>query len=1136
VFAKTFIERPVLATVISLLITIAGLLAIPTLPIAQYPDMVPPTVQVTAVYPGADSSTVEQTVAAPIEQQVNGAEGMIYMVSKSRNDGTYQLTITFEVGRDPDLAAVDVQNRVNRANSTLPSDVIQQGITVKKQSTQILMVVSVFSPDGSRDNLFLSNYCSINLLDPLGRIKGVSSADIPVGKQDYAMRLWVEPDSLAAKQLTATDLANAIREQNVQAAAGTIGQPPQPPGLDFQYPVSVKGRLDQPEEFENIVLRAQGSGQLLQIKDVARTELGSQSYNTFGRLNGQNSMPILIYQLPGANALQLADQITETMEQMSQSFPPGVAYQVSFDSTVFVKASIHEVMKTLRDAFILVVVVIFTFLGNFRATLIPMLAVPVSLVGTFAVLAGIGFSINTLTLFGIVLAIGIVVDDAIVVVEAVEHHIEHGLTPRQATEKAMQEVSGPVIAIALVLCSVFVPVAFMGGLTGQLYKQFAITLSVSVVLSALVALTLTPALCTLILKPRTRMRGPLGWYINGFNWIFDRVGAFYGRMVALLLRHLVIGLVLLAAVIGGLVTLNAKVPSGFLPNEDNGYIFIGASLPSGATVERTDAVCKRIEEILMKTEGVETVITFGGMNVVTGSNASSEASFICVFTDWKVRQTMETRAGGIIRKLAGEFQNIPEAIVFPVNPPPIPGLGTAGGFVVEIEDRSGQTPQALLATTKDLLAAAAQHPDLAPTIRTIFTTDLPKINLAVDRLKVKTLGVQLTDVFNALQVNLGGLYVNQFNRFGRTWRVYVQAEAEYRREPEDIGSLYVRSGNGQMVPLSTVCTVQMLTGPDTLQRYNLYRSAEVYGGPAPGKSSGQAIAAFEEVAQQLPPGYAIEWTGTAFQEKESSGQQSQILMMALIFVFLFLAAQYESWSVPFSVLLGLPAGVMGALGGTLLMGHDNNVYVQIGIIALLGLAAKNAILIVEFAKEQYERTELSLREATLMGARLRFRPILMTAFAFILGVVPLMLAHEAGAASQRSLGTAVGIGMLVATALGVFLIPVLYVSVQGLTETVTRKSGKKPLAVGAASEHAPTGAPAPVPAPSVTSAPSKGKQKGKSKTEPASTESPESSIAPAQPPLEGQGAAESEAPAPAQSPTPEFKPEPPSTEPPSQPS
>ncbi len=1043
-FAQTFINRPVLATVISLLITIAGLLAIPTLPIAQYPDMVPPTVQVTAVYPGADSATVEQTVAAPIEQQVNGAEGMLYMVSKSRNDGSYVLTVTFEVGRDPDLAAVDVQNRVNRANSSLPTDVIQQGITVKKQSTQILMVVSVFSPDSSRDNLFLSNYCSINLLDRLGRIKGVSSADIPVGKQDYAMRLWVRPDNLAAKQLTASDLANAIREQNVQAAAGAIGQPPQPPGLEYQYPVSVKGRLEQVEEFEDIVLRAAPGGQMLQLKDVARSELGSQSYSSFGRLDGKAAMPILIYQLPGANALTLAEEISKQMEEMAKVFPAGVDYQISFDSTVFVNASIHEVMKTLRDAFILVVLVIFTFLGNFRATLIPMLAVPVSLVGTFAVLSAIGFSINTLTLFGIVLAIGIVVDDAIVVVEAVEHHIEHGLTPRQATEKAMSEVSGPVVAIALVLCSVFVPVAFMGGLTGELYKQFAITLSVSVVLSALVALTLTPALCCLILKPRTPMRGPLGWYISAFNKVFDKVGNLYGKIVGLLLRRLFIGLILLALVIAGTVALNSKVPGGFLPNEDNGYIFVGATLPSGATIERTDAVAKKAEAIMKATPGVKTVITFGGMNVVTGANGSNQASFICVFTDWKERQTKETRAGGIIRSVYAAFKEIPEGMVFPVNPPPIPGLGSSGGFVLEVEDRVGQTPQDLLNATQTLLKAARDNPALDPTIRTIFSTDLPKIDLKVDRRKVKVLGIPLTDVFNALQVNLGGMYVNQFNRFGRTWRVYVQSEAEYRRNPEDIGNLYVRNAQGRMVPLSTICDVAMVTGPDTLQRYNLYRSAEVYGGPAPGKSSGEAIAAMEQVAAHaLPDGYAVEWTGTAYQEKESAGQQAQILVMALLFVFLFLAAQYESWSVPFSVLLGLPAGVMGALVGTMMMGHDNNVYVQIGIIALLGLAAKNAILIVEFAKEQYERTDLSLREATLQGAKLRFRPILMTAFAFILGVVPLMLAHEAGAASQRSLGTAVGVGMLVATALGVFLIPVLYVSVQGLTEFVTRKSGKK---------------------------------------------------------------------------------------------
>ena len=1044
-FAQTFIKRPVLATVISLLITVAGLLAIPSLPIAQYPDMVPPTVQVTCAYPGADSNTVEQTVAAPIEQEVNGAEGMIYMSSKSRNDGSYQLTVTFEVGRDPDLATVDVQNRVNRATSKLPPEVVQEGITVQKQSTQILMVIMLYSPDESRDNLFLSNYTSINLLDPLGRIKGVSSADIPVGKLDYAMRLWVRPDDLASKGLTASDIAGAIQEQNVQPAAGTIGQPPQPPGLDFQYPVAVKGRLDKPEEFENIVLRADTSGQILQVKDVARTELGSQVYNTFGRRNGKAAIPIMIYQLPGANALDLADQIRASMEEMKTSFPSGVDYEISFDSTLFVNASIDEVMKTLRDAFILVVLVIFTFLGNFRATLIPMLAVPVSLVGTFAVLAAIGFSINTLTLFGIVLAIGIVVDDAIVVVEAVEHHIEHGLSPREATEKAMEEVSGPVVAIALVLCSVFVPVAFMGGLTGQLYKQFAITLSVSVVLSALVALTLTPALCSLILKPRKPMGGPLGWYLKGFNFVFDKVNNFYNKTVGFILRHLIIGLAVLAIVLAATVKLNSTVPGGFIPNEDNGYIFIGCTLPSGASVERTDAVARKAEDIMMKVEGVETVLTFGGMNVVTGANGSNQASFICVFTDWSERQTPQTRAGGIIRQLAGQFAQIPEGRVFPVNPPPIPGLGTSGGFVLELEDRSGQTPQDLEQAALTLTQAASQDPDLQG-IMSPFRTDVPRIKLDLDRVKTKSLGIKLTDVFNALQVNLGGMFVNQFNRFGRTWRVYVQSEAKYRRYPQDIGNLYVRSQDGKMVPLSTLTEVKMEKGADTLQRYNLYRTAEIYGGPSPGHSSGEAIAAMERVAaESLPNGFGIEWTGTAYQEKESSGQQGQILLMALLFVFLFLAAQYESWTVPFSVLLGLPAGIMGALIGTALAGHDNNVYVQIGIIALLGLAAKNAILIVEFAKEQYEKTDLSLSEATLLGASLRFRPILMTAFAFILGVVPLAIAHEAGAASQRSLGTAVGAGMLVATALGVFLIPTLYVAIQGGTEWITR-SKKKPSA------------------------------------------------------------------------------------------
>ncbi len=1034
-----------MAIVISILISLVGLLALPNMAVARFPDLAPPTVMVTANYPGADAVTVEKTVATQIEQEINGAENMIYMQSKMGNDGSYSLVVSFEVGTNADLAAVDVQNRVARANANLPEEVVRNGISVVKQSTQILMLVSMISPKQTYDKLYLSNYTTLNVLDAIMRVPGVGGADLRIGAAPYSMRMWVDPNKLKQFDVAATDITAAIREQNLQAPAGAVGQPPQATGLDFQYPVTVRGQLETPEEFGNIVIKRNANGALVRMKDISRIEMGAQAYDSYGRQNGQEQIPILIYQRPGANALTVAKAVEAEMERLSESFPDDIAYKVSFDTTLAVDASVKEVMKTLAEAFLLVVLVVFTFLGNFRATLIPLLAVPVSLIGTFAVLFALGFSINTLTLFGLVLAIGIVVDDAIVVVEAVEHHIEHGMTPLAATERAMAEVSGPVIAIALVLCSVFVPVAFLGGITGQLYRQFAVTLSASVMLSAIVALTLTPALCQMLLRPRTKMWGPFGWYLAAFEKVFSKVSSSYHWLAGIAVRRVFLSVIVMGVVYAGTGFFHKTLPTGFIPSEDSGYLLVVGSLPPGASMERTDAYAKKLEKILMDTPGIQTVNTLGGMNLMSGSRGPNYVSMFLILEPWAQRTDPQQHAAALQMALMGKLMSVKEGQTMVLNPPPVPGLGFAGGFTFELQDRSGKSPQELEAVAQGFLAQGRTNPLLA-SLYTPFSTAVPQIFLDVDRDKAKTLGIPINAIFNTLQINLGGSFVNLFSRFGRTWRVYVQSEAEYRRTPEDIGNLEVRTDTGAMVPVSTLAKVNMTTGPDLVMRYNLFRAAEVFGGAAPGISSGTAIEQMEKLAKEnLPPGYGFEWTGTAFQEKESAGQQGQVLLLALIFVFLFLAAQYESWAVPFSILLGLPIGILGAYLGTFLFGADSNIYVQIGIITLMGLAAKNAILIVEFAKEKYEKEGLPLRDAALEGAQLRFRPILMTSFAFILGVLPLALADSgAGAAGQKSLGIAVASGMTMATILGVFVIPALYVMVQGAAEFVSRKKKVKP--------------------------------------------------------------------------------------------
>ncbi len=1053
--ARFFIHRPVFAIVVSLVILLAGAVSIPSLPIAQYPQITPPVIQVTAAYQGASAEVVEQTVAAPIEQQVNGAEGMLYMRSLCTNSGTYILQVTFDLSRDQDLAMVDVQNRVNQANPLLPADVTKAGVTVKKQSTQNLVYISLYSKDGSKDSLFLSNYATINLIDQLGRLKGVGLASIVAGQRDYSMRLWVRPDLLSKLQVTADDISTAIQTQNIQAAAGSVGDPPQAPGLQMQYPVKVKGRLDQPAEFENVVIRTQSDGSILRVKDVARTELGAQTYSSEGTLSGKPAVIIAVYQQPDANAVLLARQVRDKMQELSKNFPEGVDYEVTYDSTIFVTKSIEEVVRTLFEAIVLVLIVVFIFLGNFRATLIPIIAVPVSLVGTFAGFAAMGFSINLLTMFGLVLAVGIVVDDAIVVVEAVEHHIEHGMTPLQATEKAMEEVSGPVVAIALVLCSVFVPVAFLGGITGEMYRQFAVTLSVSVLLSALVALTLTPALCTLILKPRRPMGGPLGWFLAGFNKCFEWTTAGYIFLVRKAIRWFLVTLILLASVYFGAFTLMSKLPTGFIPPEDMGSFMINVTLPSGASLQRTSALCKRVDELVSATPGVDKTLGLIGYNLVQGTTSPNCAGVVAVLKDWDERTDPSLKIRQLIPNLQKQLSQFPEAQIQVFGPPAIPGLGNTGGVTLELQDRTGGSIDDLARSTTDFTTAAMQS-GVFRLAYSLFNPIIPMIDVQVDRDKLQLLGIPVNQAFTAMQINLGGYFVNQFNKFGRTWRVYIQAESQYRRKPEDIGKIYMRSSTtGGMVPLSTVSRLREVTGPDVLIRYNLYRSTEVNAEAATGRSSGEAIATLESLAAGLPQGYGYEWTGMAYQEKLSSGQTGQILVFGLIFVFLFLAAQYESWGVPFSVLLGLPSVILGAALGMVIIRMDVNIYVQIGMLMLVGLASKNAILIVEFAKANYEKGGMDLVEAAVQGAHLRFRPILMTSFAFILGVVPLATAVGASATCRRALGTAVLSGMSTATLLGVFLIPCLYVYVQFVLNLLGGDPRKKRQAVEASTGEAP---------------------------------------------------------------------------------
>ncbi|MCY2959229.1 MAG: multidrug efflux RND transporter permease subunit [Planctomycetota bacterium] len=1020
--ASFFIRRPIVAIVISILIVFMGLFALKGLSIEQYPFLAPPTIRVTANYPGASAVAVEQSVATPLEQEVNGVDGMIYMKSSNTSDGRMQLDVNFKVGIDQDTANVLTQNRVSIAQARLPQEAVQQGVTVKKMSPSILMLVSIYSPKLSYDANFLVNYCGINLRDQLLRIPGIAQVEL-FGGTDYGMRVWLRPDQMAKLGLTPSDVIAAIKEQNLQAPAGRIGGAPSPKDQDFTYTVSAPGRLITAEEFENIIIRESDSGAQIRIKDVGRAELGSQNYDSFGRLDGQPSGAMALYLLPGANQLKAAAEIYATMERAKALFPTDMDYRVVYDTTPAVEASIESIVHTFIEAVILVTLVVFIFLQNLRATLIPLLTVPVSLLGTFMFFPLLGFSVNTLSMFGLVLAIGIVVDDAIVVVEAVMHHIEHGLDPREATEKAMKEVSAPVIGIALILTAVFVPVAFLGGLTGQMYQQFALTIAISVLLSAFSALSLSPALAVMLLKPAKPTKGPLGKFFGAFNAGFDKVTKGYVSVSRVLVRRAFLTIVIVAAVVLGGGLFAKAVPSGFIPDEDQGIFGIAVQLPPASSLERTSSMLAQVEAILAKTDGVESYQTIGGYGAVTSTYQPNFGTIFVRLKPWEERHGEALHVKGVMRALQAQLARIPEGIAFPFNIPTISGFGASAGFNFLLQDRSGTmgVPE-LGEQSRAFLAAARQRPELA-NLFTSFDPTYPQVKVELDREKSRKLGVPVNEAFQAMSATLGGAYVNDFNRFGRLFRVYVQAEAEYRRSPEDIGDIYVRSGTtGDMIPLSTLLTVTSGPGTEITNRFNLFRSVEVSGVPAPGYTSGQALAALEETFKaNMPSTMGFDYSSMSYQEK-TAPPAGPTFVMAIVFVFLLLAALYESWRLPWAVLLGSPLVVLGAFFGAWLMGFDNNVYIQIGLIMLIGLAAKNAILIVEFAKAKHDEG-MAIEEAALESARLRFRPILMTAFAFILGVVPLMRATGAGAGAQNVMGTAVFWGMLIATALGVFLIP-----------------------------------------------------------------------------------------------------------------
>ena len=1034
--AEFFIRRPIVAMVIAILTVIVGLITLKRLPISEYPPVSPTLIQVTTTYRGAAAEAVMESVATPIESKVNGVDKLLYIQSYNANDGKLTLNVYFDVGTDVDIMQVNAQNRVGQAEAQLPDAVKKEGVVVNRSSPDILMVIALSSPKGTYDAIFLGNYCDINLVDAIKRVKGVGDVK-NFTAQDYSMRVWLRPDRLATLGITPSDIQNAINEQNAQSPAGRIGSEPAPPGQEGQFNVRALGLLKDPKEFEEIIIRSNPDGSQVKIKDVGRVELGAQTYDLRARLNKSPAGAIGIYLAPGANALETADNVRKILENAKARFPPDMDYDITLDSTLPIKASMDEIVHTLFEAVVLVLLVVYVFLQSFRATIIPMCTVPVSLLGAFIMFPVLGFSVNVLTMFGLVLAIGIVVDDAIVVVEAVQHHIEHGKTPVEATRQAMKEVSGPVVAIGLVLCAVFVPVAFMGGVTGQLYKQFALTIAVAVVFSVINALTLSPALSAMLLRKPTPGRGPVAKFFKLFNKFFEWLSNNYGAIVGGLARKAARSMLLLVAVVVGIYLVGKVVPGGFIPDEDKGYLFVAVQLPEGASLQRTDDALKQVESIVENTEGVRSAVALAGMNIMNSLNFPNSALMFVGLKPWEERKAPALHASAIAQEWTKKFYGIPGVRAFAFGPPPLPGYGNVSGFSMQLQDRSGGSIAQLASYVQQLTAAVSKRPEIGR-ITTTFDPATPQVKVELDREKARTVGVPVNTVFATLQTYLSGLYVNDFVRFGRVYKVFLQAEPRFTSKPEDISSFYVRNNDGQMVPLSTLVKISKMSGPNFVTRFNLYNAAEIMGAAAPGYSSGQAIKAIEEVMKEMPGETGYEWSGLTLQEKKSEGQAPIIFGMAVLFVFLLLAAQYESWGLPFSVLLATPTVVLGTLVGMWVRHFDLNVYAQIGLVMLIGLSAKNAILIVEFAKMRREEGN-EILDAAVEGSKLRLRPILMTSFAFILGCVPLMLASGSGAASRSTMGTGVVYGMTIATAVGLFIIPVCYVFVQKIVER-----GKKP--------------------------------------------------------------------------------------------
>ena len=1037
-FSLFFIDRPKFAFVISIVITLAGLLSIPLLPIAEFPDVTPPVVNVSTSYPGADAETVRDTIATPIEAELNGVEGAMYMSSNSANDGSYSLNVTFEVGSDPDMAQVRVQNLVQQALPKLPEETSKQGVNVNKQSTSMTMIVNLFSPEETHDGLFLSNYSSLSITDALARIDGVSKVTI-MGALDYGMRIWLNPDRLASLNLTVQDVLNSVSEQNIQVAAGQVGAPPSPSYQQFQYTLRTAGRLSDVEEFEHILLVAREDGSSVRLKDVARLELGSQSYASYGKLDNKASTVIAIYQLPEANALDISEAVSAEMEKLKVGFPDDIEYGILYDTTKFVDASIKEVAITLFQALLLVVLVVYLFLQDVRSTLIPAIAIPVSLVGTFAVLLVTGMSINTVTLFALILAIGVVVDDAIVVIENVQRHMDDGLSPKDATRQAMKEVFGPVIATTLVLLAVFVPVALMPGITGQMYAQFAVTISIAVIISSINALTLSPALCATVLKPNTvGSEQKKGKFFTWFEKTFSRLTDGYVGWVRVLVRRVVLVVVLLAVILGGTGFLFKTLPTGFIPPEDKGAFMIDIALPDGASLQRTEAVLDQVTKIIKSEEGVANAMTVSGYSILKGAASSNAGLAIVVLDTWDERPTKELHMFAILQRIQAKLFALPDANIFAFPLPAIPGIGATGGFEFVLEDTMGRSPAELAGVMQTLILKANESPEIGKAFSS-FRANVPQIFIDVDRVKARNLGIPLNDVFLTMQTLLGSLYINDFNKFGKVYRVMMMADAEYRSDVKDIDRFYVRSQSNEMVPLGTLIETKPILGPEVVTRYNLFASANINGSAAPGYSSGQAIAAMERIAtEELPDGYAFEWTGMTYQELAAGNLAPLLFSLAIIFVYLFLVAQYESWTIPLSVMFAVPIAILGALLSVAAVGMAVNLYTQIGLVLLIGLSTKSAILIVEFAKNLREEEGLSVWDSAIKAAELRFRAVLMTGLSFVLGVIPLVLSTGAGAVSRLSLGFAVLGGMVLSVVVATLLVPAFYVIIQRTRERFKR--------------------------------------------------------------------------------------------------